>query len=130
MRWRPHYLPLTIPKEISSSLVTLHGAPIVWFIGQIVSYLMRPSTEMRDFIDKQKERFRFKTPIVGVHVRRTDKIGTEASFHPLSEYMKYVADYFDKLDLFNERRNITVGLLISVKHRLMAGFHLIPEQKS
>ena len=64
---------------------------------------------MKDFINKQKEKFKFKSPIVGIHVRRTDKIGTEASFHPLSEYMKYVADYFDKLDTFNERRNITVS---------------------
>ena len=102
MHSRPNYLPLSIPEELTS-LVSLHGAPIVWFIGQIVGYLMRPSPEMMDYITKQRERFKFKSPIVGIHVRRTDKIGTEAAFHPLSEYMKLVADYFDRLDVFNER---------------------------
>ncbi|XP_054159027.1 alpha-(1,6)-fucosyltransferase-like [Oppia nitens] len=103
MRSRPDYLPLSIPEELTQSLVQLHGAPIVWFIGQIVSFLMRPSQEMSDYIKKQKERFNFRGPIVGVHVRRTDKIGTEAAFHPLAEYMKFVADYYDRLDLFYER---------------------------
>ena len=107
MHSRPDFLPLSIPEELSS-LVTLHGSPIVWFIGQIVSYLMRPSPEMTEYINQQKERFKFKSPIVGIHVRRTDKIGTEAAFHPLSEYMKLVSDYFDRLDLFNER-NQTVS---------------------
>jgi len=30
-------------------------------------------------------------PIVGIHVRRTDKVGTEAAFHSVEEYMKYVS---------------------------------------
>jgi glycoprotein 6-alpha-L-fucosyltransferase len=29
-----------------------------------------------------------------IHVRRTDKVGSEAAFHDISEYMKYVEDYF------------------------------------
>lgn len=35
-------------------------------------------------------------PYVGVHVRRTDKIGTEAAYHGIEEYMGWVAEYFDK----------------------------------
>lgn len=27
-------------------------------------------------------------------MRRTDKVGTEASFHPLKEYMQHVEEYF------------------------------------
>ena len=34
-----------------------------------------------------------------VHVRRTDKVGTEAAFHSIDEYMFHVADYFNKLEL-------------------------------
>jgi glycoprotein 6-alpha-L-fucosyltransferase len=71
---------------------------------------MRPSPEMIDYINEQKKRFKFRTPIVGVHVRRTDKIGTEAAFHPLSEYMQFVEDYYDRLDLINQR-NKNVCLL-------------------
>lgn len=31
-----------------------------------------------------------------VHIRRTDKIGTEAAFHPIEEYMKHVSDWYDQ----------------------------------
>lgn len=29
-----------------------------------------------------------------VHVRRTDKVGSEAAFHDITEYMKHVEDYY------------------------------------
>lgn len=29
-----------------------------------------------------------------VHVRRTDKVGTEAAFHPIEEYMVHVEEHF------------------------------------
>lgn len=32
-------------------------------------------------------------------MRRTDKVGTEAAFHSIDEYMLYVADFFDKLEI-------------------------------
>ncbi len=32
-------------------------------------------------------------------MRRTDKVGTEAAFHSIDEYMLFVADFFDKLEI-------------------------------
>ena len=32
-----------------------------------------------------------------VHVRRTDKVGTEAAFHPIEEYMLHVEEQFQHL---------------------------------
>lgn len=32
-----------------------------------------------------------------VHVRRTDKVGTEAAFHPIEEYMVHVEEQFQLL---------------------------------
>ncbi|XP_074596036.1 alpha-(1,6)-fucosyltransferase 8 [Brevipalpus obovatus] len=107
LRPRPDYLPLAIPEEISQKLITLHGTPSAWFIGHIVHYIMRPSAEMESFLAKARENFRFRTPIVGVHVRRTDKVGTEAAFHPLSEYMKYVEEYFDSMEIARKRAEKT-----------------------
>ena len=43
----------------------------------------------------------FVQPIVGIHVRRTDKVGTEAAFHSVEEYMKYVSRQKLKLHLLN-----------------------------
>lgn len=34
-----------------------------------------------------------------IHVRRTDKIGTEAAFHSLDEYMQHVDEYYNQLEL-------------------------------
>ncbi|UXI15991.1 PAB-dependent polyA-specific ribonuclease subunit PAN3 [Sarcoptes scabiei] len=102
---KKNFLPLAIPDKISLELTTLHGAPFVWFIGQILRYLMRPSEEINDYIRVQKNKLNFRKPIVGVHVRRTDKINTEASFHSLSEYMNHVEHYYDRLDVFRQRKN-------------------------
>ena len=95
---KPPFLPLTIPKQISEQLITLHGFPPVWFIGQLVRFIMSPTPSMHNFLDKAAKRFNFRSPIVGLHVRRTDKLGTEASFHPLSEYMKYAENFFLNLE--------------------------------
>lgn len=32
-------------------------------------------------------------PIVGVHIHRSDEIGTEADFHEIEEFMKHVDEY-------------------------------------
>ena len=34
-----------------------------------------------------------------VHVRRTDKVGSEAAFHSIDEYMSHVADFFKQLEM-------------------------------
>lgn len=34
-----------------------------------------------------------------VHVRRTDKVGTEAAFHSLDEYMAHVEEYYNQLEM-------------------------------
>lgn len=42
-----------------------------------------------------------------VHVRRTDKVGTEAAFHKIEEYMIHVEEYYNQLEMtenVNKRR--------------------------
>lgn len=39
-----------------------------------------------------------RSPLLSrVHVRRTDKVGTEAAFHPIEEYMVHVEEHFQLL---------------------------------
>lgn len=103
---KPQFLPLVIPQQISSQLIALSGEPFIWFIGQVLKYIMRPSERMTAYIDEFKRKNKFNHPIVGIHVRRTDKIGSEAKFHSIDEYMYYVDDYYKKLDFKNERNSI------------------------
>ncbi|XP_074644328.1 alpha-(1,6)-fucosyltransferase-like [Tubulanus polymorphus] len=96
---RPDFMPLAVPADIAPRLKRLHGDPIVWWIGQIIKYLLRPQPHLAEEMKKVKQKLGFKNPIVGVHVRRTDKVGTEAAFHSIAEYMYHVEQYFKRLDI-------------------------------
>lgn len=66
------WIPQAVPSHLSKLLARLHGAPFVWFIGQLGKFLMRPSfnfpEEFKIFDDQHEN------PVVGIHVRRTDKV--------------------------------------------------------
>ncbi|XP_034383782.1 alpha-(1,6)-fucosyltransferase [Cyclopterus lumpus] len=91
---RPPYLPLAIPEDLAPRLHRLHGDPSVWWVSQFVKYLVRPQTWLENEIQQTTAKLGFKHPIIGVHVRRTDKVGTEAAFHPIEEYMLHVEEQF------------------------------------
>ncbi|KFM57890.1 Alpha-(1,6)-fucosyltransferase, partial [Stegodyphus mimosarum] len=97
VRPRPPYIPLAIPKDLADRIIRLHGNPIVWWISQFIKYLLRPQDSMKVLLDRVEEKMDFKHPVVGVHVRRTDKIGTEAQFHSIEEYMEHVEEYYEQL---------------------------------
>ncbi|XP_045168522.2 alpha-(1,6)-fucosyltransferase-like [Mercenaria mercenaria] len=98
---RPSYLPLAIPDDLADRLFRFHGDPSAWWIGQLVTYLTRPNEMLKTDLTESKKKLGFQNPIVGVHIRRTDKVGMEAQFHGVDEYMKYVDEWFD----IYERRN-------------------------
>ncbi|XP_051951263.1 alpha-(1,6)-fucosyltransferase-like [Xyrauchen texanus] len=92
---RPPYLPLAIPEDLAPRLQRLHGDPSVWWVSQFVKYLVRPQAWLEQEIQETAVKLGFKHPIIGVHVRRTDKVGTEAAFHPIEEYMAHVEEQFE-----------------------------------
>ncbi|XP_055042645.2 alpha-(1,6)-fucosyltransferase isoform X2 [Misgurnus anguillicaudatus] len=94
---RPPYLPLAIPEDLAPRLQRLHGDPSVWWVSQFVKYLIRPQAWLEKEIQQTGVKLGFKHPIIGVHVRRTDKVGTEAAFHPIEEYMVHVEEHFQYL---------------------------------
>ncbi len=96
---RPRYFPLSIPNEYEADLVKFHGDPFIWWAGQILFYLMRFNEQFQQVVEKKSTQLSFKNSCVGVHVRRTDKVGTEAAFHGLDEYMQHVESYFKFNDL-------------------------------
>lgn len=87
-------MPQAIPKEFADKLFAFHGHPFVWFAGQFLSYLMRPNEELKTFIAEKKKSLGIQKPFVGVQVRRTDKINTEAAFHSIDEYMVHVEEWY------------------------------------
>uniref|UniRef100_A0A0K0CSW3 GT23 domain-containing protein n=1 Tax=Angiostrongylus cantonensis TaxID=6313 RepID=A0A0K0CSW3_ANGCA len=79
--FRPEFLPLSIPRPISEELLKLHSNPPVFFIGQCTAISV-PVV------------FDEKRPIVGLQIRRTDKIGTEAAFHDVDEYIQWAEIWY------------------------------------
>ncbi|XP_031437164.1 alpha-(1,6)-fucosyltransferase isoform X1 [Clupea harengus] len=94
---RPPYLPLAIPEDLADRLHRLHGDPSVWWVSQFVKYLVRQQAWLEKEIREASVKLGFKHPIIGIHVRRTDKVGTEAAFHPIEEYMAQVEEQFQLL---------------------------------
>ncbi len=92
---RPAYLPLAIPKEYQAEVELFHGDPFVWWAGQILSFLTRFNNQFKSIIAEKTATIKFNNSCVGVHVRRTDKVGTEAALHQIEEYMSEVEHYYD-----------------------------------
>ena len=89
-----------LPKEFGEKLMKLTETPNAWFHSQFIGYIMRPSKRLSRFLDQFKQKTKFHNPIVGIQVRRTDKISHgEAMYHRLDDYMLFVQDFYDKISL-------------------------------
>nr|CAD2142309.1 unnamed protein product [Meloidogyne enterolobii] len=86
-----------VPIELKN-LLKYHSNPTIWFHGQLVKYIWRIN-EITERVTKQfASNIPFECgPVVGIHVRRTDKI-SEAKLHDLEEYMEWVDFWFDVMD--------------------------------
>jgi glycoprotein 6-alpha-L-fucosyltransferase len=96
---KPIFQPPSIPADLAGRLQKIHGYPLVWWVGQVLKYLMRPNESTKILLEHKKHKIKFTSPIIGVHIRRTDKVGTEAAFHDVDEYMIKVQQYFDSLEI-------------------------------
>lgn len=53
-----------------------------------------------------------KGPVVGLQIRRTDKVGTEAAFHSLKEYMEWTEIWF-KVEEKRQGKTLTRRIFIA-----------------
>ena len=98
---RPKYLPPAIPEDLADRLIRLHGNPIVWWVSEFLRYMLRPQEKTAEPLKAAENERDASIPMVGIHVRRTDKVGTEAAFHGVDEYMKHVRNWiFQKHKIF------------------------------
>jgi len=108
---KPDFLPPAIPEDLADRIDRLHGDPIVWWVSQFLLYMLRPQPALKELLEQTVDNYQFKKPIVGIHVRRTDKVGTEAAYHSVEEYMKYVDEYYIKYQLSHpvDKRRVYVA---------------------
>ncbi|VDK43109.1 unnamed protein product, partial [Dibothriocephalus latus] len=106
-------VPQAVPRDLAKALAPLHGAPFPWYAGQLLRYLFRlKEGEFKKSVEANLKSLRteapvagYRQPIVGIHVRRTDKVGTEAAFHALSEYMVHAERFFQQKELERQIAN-------------------------
>lgn len=93
---RPEFFPQAIPENLANQIQKIHANPAAWWVGQLLKYIMQYTHSTQNFLDSEMTRLGFRKPIVGVHVRRTDKVTDESPllFQPLDAYMKVVDEYF------------------------------------
>ncbi|XP_060867931.1 alpha-(1,6)-fucosyltransferase-like [Metopolophium dirhodum] len=105
---KPPYIPIVLPEDLAGRINVLHGDPAVWWIGQFFKYIFRPQPSTTIAFNDFAKRVHFQKPIVGLHIRRTDKLIKEASLHKLEEYMYHVEEYYKlkELDGVNDTKRI------------------------
>uniref|UniRef100_A0A8R1I0X9 Alpha-(1,6)-fucosyltransferase n=1 Tax=Caenorhabditis japonica TaxID=281687 RepID=A0A8R1I0X9_CAEJA len=92
---KPEFLPQAVPQQILRNLTAIHSHPPAFFVGTFISYLMRFNVETIEKLEAAVQSMKLsRGPIVGLQIRRTDKVGTEAAFHALKEYMEWTEIWF------------------------------------
>lgn len=62
---RPPFLPLAVPEDLAPRLIRLHGDPVVWWVGQILKYLLKPQQKTAQMMQEAITNMGFQRPIVG-----------------------------------------------------------------
>jgi hypothetical protein len=57
---RPPHLPLSIPSQFANHLLIHHSNPPAFFIGQILSFLMRLNENAKEFVHQAEKKIPFE----------------------------------------------------------------------
>lgn len=93
MQKRPSYIIDTaIPSDLADRLIRVHGDPMAWWVAQFVRYILRFKSNTKVELDPGLDKLiKAKEPILGIHIRRTDKVTWgEANKYELEQYMNEV----------------------------------------
>lgn len=92
---QPTFFHPAVPASIADRLEHLHGAPAIWFTGHLLAYVMRlQEGEVVDTVNMALQAIRkpstgTASPVVGLHIRRTDKVGVS---NQISQCLDQVVD--------------------------------------
>nr|VZI41739.1 unnamed protein product [Spirometra erinaceieuropaei] len=97
-----YYAP-AMPRQWSEHLREPLGDPFPWYRGHLLGYIFRPrDPSLRHELEVELKNMRkcshgepYDGPMASIHVRRTDKLLSEAKFHSVDEYMLHVEHFFD-----------------------------------
>lgn len=92
--------PPALRWDWAKALKDTHASPYAWFRGQLIRFILRlKPTAFRERLERNLEADKSIYPLIGVHVRRTDKLWREAKYYPLSTYMALVDMAFRRVEI-------------------------------
>lgn len=87
-----------LPADLADRIKKLSDESLAWFTGQLIDITAKYLPNVKKIVNESFENFtNFKHPIVGVHVRRTDK-ALKIKTNAIEDYMKQVNFYYDQLE--------------------------------
>ena len=110
----PNFIPPFIPEDLVDRIILLHENPALWWVSQFVKFLWKfqPTTQL--MLNEIARDFESREVIVGIHIRRSDKITEkESQYHTVDEYMKYAKEYFDQEEIKRKVKLTTRNLFVS-----------------
>jgi glycoprotein 6-alpha-L-fucosyltransferase len=103
--------PIVIPIDLHQRLTKLLDDPFAWWMGQFEKYYFKPTPKFEQMVSNIPKQLKFKRSMVGVHVRRAEKIAyKESKFVALEVYMEHVNEYYEQLEL--SKKNIEREVLL------------------
>ena len=95
--------PLSVPAVFRQDLILQTDNPSVWYMGQLVEFLTKPTSLLDTFLGAKVMELEIgEKPIAGLHVRRGDFSEVVAP-QPIEKYLALVEDFFLQCDLKADR---------------------------
>jgi len=99
IRNKQPYNPPAVHSGLAGRIFSLTSSPDAWWVGQFVGFLLRYNERVRVLLRQGEESIDFSSPVVGVHVRRTDKIGTPGGGFATAKAFE-VEDYMEQVEMW------------------------------
>ena len=54
-----------IPNKLKDELIEFHGHPEAWYMGHLVSYIMRPNKVLKGYLETKRKSLNLTKPFIG-----------------------------------------------------------------
>ena len=86
-----------VPHGLANRIRSFHNRPYIAVKSILIQHIFRVSEEVKTFLEMDVyPRIDLQRPMVGLHIRRTDKLHAEASLHHVWEYFEHVDRFFER----------------------------------
>uniref|UniRef100_H2ZA34 GT23 domain-containing protein n=1 Tax=Ciona savignyi TaxID=51511 RepID=H2ZA34_CIOSA len=107
------FAPMSVPRKLLPMVRRVHSNPMLWWTGQVVSYLLRLQPWLARKIIKVKKLIKYVHPIACMHVRRTDKM-LETPMR-LKRYMDHVSNWYERYAMKNPSEKVVKRIFVATE---------------